>query len=31
MNGGVVEVGGFDIFSNKWRDGLSIDEIVCHL
>ena len=31
MNGGVVEVGGFDIFSNKWKDGLSIDEIVCHL
>lgn len=31
LNGGKVEVGGFDLFSNKWRDGLSIDEIIYHL
>lgn len=31
LKGGKVDVGGFDLFSNKWRDGLSIDEIVYHL
>lgn len=31
LKGGKVDVGGFGLFSNKWRDGLSIDEIVYHL
>lgn len=31
LNGGEVEVGGFDIFSNKWQNGLCLDEIVYHL
>ena len=31
LNGGEVEVGGFDLFSNDWQNGLSIDEIVYHL
>lgn len=31
MNGGEVEVGGFDLFSKEWQKGLSIDELVYHL
>jgi len=31
LNGGEVEIGGFDMFSNDWQKGLSIDEIVYHL
>ena len=28
LNGGKVEVGGYDLFSKEWQKGLSIDEIV---
>lgn len=31
LNGGEVEVGGYDLFSKDWQKGLSIDEIVYHL
>ena len=31
LKGGEVEVGGYDLFSKKWQEGLSIDEIVYHL
>lgn len=31
LKGGKVEVGGFDLFSNKWEEGLSINEIIYHL
>ena len=27
-NGGEVEVGGFDLLSKKWEEGLSINEII---
>ena len=30
-NGGEVEVGGFDLLSKKWEEGLSINEIIYHL
>ena len=31
LKGGEVEVGGYDLFSRDWQNGLSINEIVYHL